>query len=68
MFKYIFIILIFFSLSHCSIKNPVSVLNIKKDINDNDISKLNFDNEKSFDEFKKDVIKYGKLSDFPKLD
>ena len=40
----------------------------KKDINDNDISKLNFDNEKSFDEFKKDVIKYGKLSDFPKLD
>ena len=33
-----------------------------------DISKLNFENETSFEEFKKNVIKYGKISDFPKLD
>ena len=35
---------------------------------DNDISKLNFENETSFEEFKKNVIQYGKISDFPKLD
>ena len=68
MFKYIFKILIIFSLSHCSINNPVSMWNIEKDSTDKDISKLNFENETSFDEFKKNVIKYGKLSDFPKLD
>ena len=33
-----------------------------------DITKLNFENETSFDEFKSNVIKYGELSDFPKLD
>tara|TARA_A100001011_G_C13611998_1_gene556439 strand:+ start:50 stop:256 length:207 start_codon:yes stop_codon:yes gene_type:complete len=68
MFKYIFIILILISLSNCSIKNSVNKWNIKKDIKDKDISKLNFDNEPSFNEFKKNVIKYGELSDFPKLD
>ena len=68
MFKYFFIILIFFSLSHCSLNHPVSMWNIEKGSKDNDISELNFDNETSFDEFKKNVIKYGKISDFPKLD
>ena len=68
MFKYIFIILLIFSLSHCSLNHPVSMWNIDEDSTNNDISKLNFDNEMSFDEFKKDVIKYGKLSEFPKLD
>ena len=33
-----------------------------------DVQKLNFENETSFDEFKKNVITYGKISDFPKLD
>ena len=42
--------------------------NVEEDIMDNDISKLNFENKTSFDEFKKNVIKYGKISDFPKLD
>ena len=39
-----------------------------KDISNKDISKLNFENETSFEEFKKNVIKYGKISEFPKLD
>ena len=39
-----------------------------KDIYNKDISKLNFENETSFEEFKKNVIKYGKISEFPKLD
>ena len=40
--------------------------NIKK--KDSDISKLNFEYETSFDEFKTNVINYGEISDFPKLD
>ena len=68
MFKYVFLILIFFSLSHCSLNNPISMRNIEESSKVNDVSKLNFDNETSFDEFKKNVIKYGKISDFPKLD
>ena len=68
MFKYIFIILLIFSLSHCSLNHPVSMRNIEEDSTDKDISKLNFENETSFEEFKKNVIQYGKISDFPKLD
>ena len=68
MFKYIFIILLIFSLSHCSLNHPFSILNIEEDSTDKDISKLNIENETSFEEFKKNVIKYGKISDFPKLD
>ena len=68
MFKYIFITLLIFSLSHCSLNHPVSMLNIEEESTDRDISKLNFENETSFEEFKKNVIKYGEISDFPKLD
>ncbi len=42
--------------------------NFKKDSKDNNILKLNFGYETSFNEFKKNVIKYGEISDFPKLD
>ena len=68
MFKYIFIILLIFTLSHCSLNHPVSMWNIEEDNTNKDISKLNFENETSFEEFKKNVIQYGKISDFPKLD
>ena len=68
MFKYIFIILLIFSLSHCSLNHPVSMWNIDDGSTEKDISKLNFENETSFEEFKKNIINYGKISDFPKLD
>ncbi len=68
MFKYIFIILLIFSLSHCSLNHPISILNTEKDSNDDDISKLNFEYETSFNEFKTNVIKYGEISSFPTLD
>ena len=42
--------------------------NIEDDSTDKDILKLNFENETSFEEFKKNVIQYGKISNFPKLD
>ncbi len=68
MCKYIFIILLLFSLSHCSLNYPVSIMNKEEDSADKDISKLNLQNETSFEDFKKNVIKYGKISGFPKLD
>ena len=68
MIKYIFIILLIFSLSHCSLNHPVSMWTIEEDSTNKGISKLNFENETSFEEFKKNVIQYGKISDFPKLD
>ena len=61
-------ILFLIILSHCSLNHPVSMWNIEDDNTDKDISKLVFENETSFEEFKKNVIKYGKISDFPKLD
>ena len=42
--------------------------NIDEDSINNDILKLKFENETPFEEFKKNVIQYGKISDFPKLD
>ena len=42
--------------------------NIEETSKDNDISKLNFSYETTFEEFKKNAIKYSKMSDFPKLD
>ena len=55
-------------LSNCSINHPVSMWNVDdKNIN-SDISKMSFEIETSFDEFKRNVIKYGELSKFPKLD
>ena len=41
---------------------------VEEEKTNSDITKLNFENETSFDEFKSNVIKYGELSDFPKLD
>ena len=42
--------------------------NADEENRNSDIAKLNFENTTSFDEFKSNVIKYGELSDFPKLD
>ena len=42
--------------------------NIDKEVIGKNISKLNFDYDTSFNEFKRNIIKYGKISDFPKLD
>ena len=43
-------------------------MNKEEDSADKDISKLNLQNETSFEDFKKNVIKYGKISGFHKLD
>ena len=68
MYKKILMTLFLIILSHCSLNHPVSMWNVDDENINLDITKLNFENETSFDEFKSNVIKYGKLSDFPKLD
>ena len=68
MFKKILMISLLIILSHCSLNHPVSMWKADEENTNSDITKLNFDNETSFDEFKNNVIKYGELSKFPKLD
>ena len=66
--KKILMILFLIILSHCSLNHPVSMWKIEEVNTNSDITKLNFEKETSFDEFKSNAIKYGELSDFPKLD
>ena len=68
MYKKILMILFLIILSHCSLNHPVSMWKVEEENANLDITKLNFENDTSFDEFKSNVIKYGELSDFPKLD
>ena len=68
MFKKIPIILFLIILSHCSLNNSSSMLNRSDEDINSDLSKLNFEKQTSFEEFKKNIIIYGKLSKFPKLD
>ncbi len=68
MIKNILIVSFLIILSHCSLNHPVSMWNADDENTNSDITKLNFENETSFDEFKRKVIKYGEISNFPKLD
>ena len=68
MYKKILMILFLIILSHCSLNHPISMWKVEEENANLDITKLNFENDTSFDEFKSNVIKYGELSDFPKLD
>ena len=68
MYKKILMILFLIILSHCSLNHPVSMWKVEEENTNSDTTKLNFENESSFDEFKSNVIKYGELSNFPKLD
>tara|TARA_Y100000816_G_scaffold133228_1_gene94116 strand:+ start:204 stop:410 length:207 start_codon:yes stop_codon:yes gene_type:complete len=68
MFRKKLMISFLFILSHCSLNHPVSMWNVEDENTNSDITKLNFENETSYDEFKSNIIKYGELSKFPKLD
>ena len=57
MVKNFFFLFIIIFLSNCSTNNSVK-----------NITDIKFDNELSFEQFKKNAIEYGKLSDFPNLD
>ena len=68
MVKKILMIPFLIILSNCSLNHPVSMWNVNDENTNLDVSKMSFENETSFDEFKRNVIKYGELSNFPKLD
>ena len=52
MYKKILMILFLIILSHCSLNHPVSMWKPEEENTNSDITKLNFENETSFDEFK----------------
>ena len=69
MIKILFLLSLFLLLNNCSqdYKKVFLKKNEQSDNNDK-ISDLNFDYSLTFDQFKNNVIKYGKLSDYPDLD
>jgi len=68
--KYL-IILMFFTLFSCSFDNQTGLWNQKINeiqLSNVDLNDLNdLDDEKSFEEYKKIIIIYGKHSDFPNI-
>ena len=68
MVKFNFFILLIFILSHCSVDTKSGLWenkNSEKDVRK--ISEINFNKELSFDDFKKNVVLYGKKSNYPNI-
>ena len=68
MVKFNFLILLIFILSHCSVDTKSGLWenkNTEKD--ERKLSKLNFNKELSFNDFKKNVVLYGKKSNYPNI-
>ena len=68
MVKFNFIILMIFILTHCSVDTKSGLWekkNLAKD--DRKISKLNFNKGLSFDDFKNNVVLFGKKSNYPNI-
>ena len=68
MAKFNFLILFIFVLSHCSVDTKSGLWenkNLEKD--ERKMSELNFNKELSFDDFKKNVVLYGKKSNYPNI-
>ncbi len=68
MIKIIFLLSLFFLLNNCSQDYKKVFLKKSEQLDNNDkISDLNFDYSLTFDQFKNNVITYGKLSNYPNL-
>ena len=68
MAKFNFLILLIFILSHCSVDTKSGLWENKNSEKDErKMSELNFNKELSFDDFKKNVVLYGKKSNYPKI-
>ena len=68
MIKIIFLLSLFFLLNNCSQDYKKVFLKKSEQLDNNDkISDLNFDYSLTFDQFKNNVITYGKLSNYPDL-
>ena len=68
MAKFNFLILLIFILSHCSVDTKSGLWENKNSEKDErKLSKLNFYKELSFNDFKKNVVLYGKKSNYPSI-
>ena len=68
MFKLLKLIIILIFVTNCSIDTKTGIWKNKKEIsNDTDLYSLSFDENLTFDEFKNNVIIYGKKNEYPKL-
>ena len=68
MFRTLKLIIILIFVSNCSIDTKTGIWENKKVIStDTELSSLRFDENLTFDEFKNNVIIYGKKSEYPKL-
>lgn len=68
MFKLLNLMIILILATHCSIDTKTAIWENKKEIStDKELSSLSFDENLTFDEFKNNVIIYGKKSEYPKL-
>ena len=68
MVKFNFCILMIFILSHCSVDTKSGLWENKNSEKDErKMSELNFSKELSFDDFKKNVVLYGKKSNYPNI-
>ena len=68
MVKFSYLMIILFILSHCSIDTKSGLWENKNYIKDKKkISEINLDKNQSFDEFKKNIILYGKKGEYPNI-
>ena len=68
MAKFNFLILLIFILSHCSVDTKSGLWENKNSEKDErKMSELNFNKELSFNDFKKNVVLYGKKSNYPSI-
>ena len=63
-----YLIIIFFIITHCSIDTKTGLWENKNYTkNEKKLSEINFNKELSFDEFKENVVLYGKKSKYPNI-
>ena len=68
MFKLLKLMIILIFVTKCSFDTKTGIWENKKEIStDTELSSLIFDENLTFDEFKNNVIIYGKKSEYPKL-
>ena len=68
MFKLLKLMIILIFATNCSIDTKTGIWDNKKEIStDKELSSLSFSEDLTFDEFKNNIIIYGKKSEYPKI-
>ena len=68
MTKFSYLIISLLVLTHCSIDNKSGIWIDKKNPNSKiELSKIDFDKKLTYEEFRKNVVLYGKKSKYPNL-